>query len=143
DVIVRLLLEKGADVNAPGGYYGNALQAASEGGHDVIVRLLLEKGANVNAQGGRLGSALKAARYEVLDKQSRPPKHRDRELIVNLLLEYGAVDEEEEGQEKKDKHHEEKGDDVGGMGIEGDDSSRAGNGSEDEWASAQEDAEGA
>jgi hypothetical protein len=29
DSIVTLLLEKGADVNAQGGYYGNALQAAS------------------------------------------------------------------------------------------------------------------
>jgi hypothetical protein len=27
--VVTLLLEKGADVNAQGGYYGNALQAAS------------------------------------------------------------------------------------------------------------------
>jgi hypothetical protein len=31
DSVVTLLLEKGADVNAQGGYYGNALQAASNG----------------------------------------------------------------------------------------------------------------
>jgi hypothetical protein len=37
-------LEKGADVNAQGGHYGNALQAASDGGHDSVVTLLLEKG---------------------------------------------------------------------------------------------------
>jgi hypothetical protein len=40
-----LLLENGADVNALGGKYGSALQAASSEGHKPIVRLLLEKGA--------------------------------------------------------------------------------------------------
>ena len=43
-VIVKLLIEKGADVNAQGGFYGNALQAASVKGHEVIVKLLKEKG---------------------------------------------------------------------------------------------------
>ncbi|KAJ5710401.1 hypothetical protein N7488_004557 [Penicillium malachiteum] len=32
--VVQLLLEKGAEVNAQGGDYGNALQAASFGGHE-------------------------------------------------------------------------------------------------------------
>ncbi|KAF1810116.1 hypothetical protein P152DRAFT_401955 [Eremomyces bilateralis CBS 781.70] len=50
--IVELLLGKGADVNAQGGTYGNALQAASSGGNKDIVELLLGKGANVDAQGG-------------------------------------------------------------------------------------------
>ena len=45
EAVVRLLLEKGADVNAQGGYYGNALQAASARGHEAVVRLLLDKGA--------------------------------------------------------------------------------------------------
>jgi ankyrin repeat protein len=48
---VKLLLDKGADVNAQGGYYGNALQAASSDGHEAVVKLLLNKGADVNAQG--------------------------------------------------------------------------------------------
>jgi len=39
--IVKLLLEKGADVNAQGGWHGNALQAASARGHEGIVKLLL------------------------------------------------------------------------------------------------------
>ena len=44
--VVRLLLDKGADVNAQGGYYyANALQAASDRGHEAVVRLLLDKGA--------------------------------------------------------------------------------------------------
>ena len=43
-------MEKGADVNAQGGWYGNALQAASSEGHEQIVRLLAEKGADFNAK---------------------------------------------------------------------------------------------
>ena len=49
EAIVWLLLEKGADVNAQGGPFGNALQAASWGDHEAIVQLLLKKGADVNA----------------------------------------------------------------------------------------------
>ncbi|KAI9881508.1 MAG: hypothetical protein M1830_000071 [Pleopsidium flavum] len=75
---VRVLLEQGADVNAQGGRYGNALQAASYSGHDEIVQQLLEKGAHVNARGGEYGSALQAASYSGHDK------------IVQQLLEKGA-----------------------------------------------------
>ena len=35
---------KGIDVNAQGGGYGIALQAASDGGHDQVVQMLLDKG---------------------------------------------------------------------------------------------------
>jgi ankyrin repeat protein len=48
------LVGKEADVNAQGGHYGNALQAASVIGHEAIAKLLIEKGADVNVQGGRL-----------------------------------------------------------------------------------------
>ncbi|KAF2677731.1 hypothetical protein K458DRAFT_275591, partial [Lentithecium fluviatile CBS 122367] len=51
--VVKLLLEKNTNANAQGGYYGNALQAASEGGHEQVVKLLLEKNTGVNLQGGR------------------------------------------------------------------------------------------
>ena len=57
---MELLLNKGADVNAQGGEYGNALQVASYRGHEAVVRLLLDKGADVNAQGGRYGNALRS-----------------------------------------------------------------------------------
>jgi ankyrin repeat protein len=50
-------LDKGADVNAQGGYFGNALQAASAEGYQEIVQLLLDKGA----QDGEYGNALQAA----------------------------------------------------------------------------------
>ena len=43
-----MLLDKGADVNAQGEYYGNALQAASYGGHSNVARLLLNHNAVVN-----------------------------------------------------------------------------------------------
>jgi hypothetical protein len=32
-MVVQMLLDKGAEVNAQGGFYGNALQAASRRGH--------------------------------------------------------------------------------------------------------------
>ena len=49
DTIVQMLLDKGADIKAQGGENGNALQAASSGGHDkVVVRLLLNHDAVIN-----------------------------------------------------------------------------------------------
>ncbi|KAI1586661.1 ankyrin repeat domain containing protein [Pyrenophora tritici-repentis] len=56
-----MLLDKGANPNAQGGDYGNALQAASAGGNEQVVKMLLDKGADVNAQGGHYGNALQAA----------------------------------------------------------------------------------
>ncbi|KAJ5320677.1 NACHT nucleoside triphosphatase [Penicillium antarcticum] len=44
-VPARDLLDKGADVNAQGGFYGNALQAVSLEGHQEIVHLLQIRGA--------------------------------------------------------------------------------------------------
>ena len=76
--VVRRLLSEGADANAQGGQYGNALQAASSEGHEEIVRQLLDKGADVNAQGGQYGNALQAASY------------RGHEDIVRQLLDKGA-----------------------------------------------------
>jgi len=46
--------------STPGGFYGNALQAASYGSHEAVVRLLLEN-ADVHAQGGHVGNAFLAA----------------------------------------------------------------------------------
>ncbi|KAF1938914.1 ankyrin, partial [Clathrospora elynae] len=74
--VLKLLLDKGADVNAQGGRYGNALQAASARGHEAaVVRMLLDKGANVNGQqGGHFGNALQAA------------SARGEEAVVKLLV---------------------------------------------------------
>ena len=76
--IVRLLLDKGVDVNARGKEFSNALQAASSSGHAEIVRLLLDKGADVNAQSGKCGNGLQAA---------SDGGHAE---IVRLLLDKGA-----------------------------------------------------
>ena len=40
-----MLLAKGANVNAQGGKYGSALQAALYRGHEMIVEILLARGA--------------------------------------------------------------------------------------------------
>jgi hypothetical protein len=50
--VVNMLLQSDRDVNACGGLYGNALAAASSGGHEQIVKLLLETRADVNVLGG-------------------------------------------------------------------------------------------
>lgn len=59
----KLLLEHcpEIDVNAQGGKFGSALQAAAFFGQTESVKLLLDKKANVNAAGGKYGSALNAA----------------------------------------------------------------------------------
>ena len=44
---MKLLIEHGADVNARGGEYGNALQIASYKGHEEIAKLLMENGARI------------------------------------------------------------------------------------------------
>ncbi|KAF5337853.1 hypothetical protein D9758_016158 [Tetrapyrgos nigripes] len=76
--MILLMMENGADVNAQGGQYGTALQAASWGGNVDIVKLLLENGADLNAQGGQYGNALQAA------------SSKGNVDIVKLLLENGA-----------------------------------------------------
>jgi ankyrin repeat protein len=78
DEMAKLLLDKGAEINAQGGEYGNALQAASYGGNEQVVKLLLDKGAEINTQGGEYGNALFTALVE------------SQEGIARLLLEGGA-----------------------------------------------------
>lgn len=75
---MKVLLEHGAQVNASGGYFGSALQAAAYVGSMEGVQLLLQKGAAVNARGGRYGSALQAA------------KAAGRAKIAEALVDAGA-----------------------------------------------------
>lgn len=58
--VVQILLEKGANVDAEGGYNGSALQAASLGGYEKVVQIPLEKGANIYAQTGYFSNPLQA-----------------------------------------------------------------------------------
>jgi ankyrin repeat protein len=52
EIIVRYLVKHGADVNAQGGEYGNALSAAQDNDNVSIVRFLLEKNACRNSKDG-------------------------------------------------------------------------------------------
>ncbi|KAM0369148.1 hypothetical protein ACHAPY_011168 [Fusarium culmorum] len=74
----RDLMTEGANVNAQGGEYGNALQAASLNGNLRVVQLLLDNGADVNAEDGKYGNALQAASY------------KSNLEVVQLLLDKGA-----------------------------------------------------
>jgi ankyrin repeat protein len=60
---VQLLLDNcpGIDVNAQGGKFGTALQAAAYFGQASSVELLLREGADANLSGGKYGNALNAA----------------------------------------------------------------------------------
>ncbi|KAF2652098.1 hypothetical protein K491DRAFT_695923, partial [Lophiostoma macrostomum CBS 122681] len=44
--VVKMLLDKGAEVNAQGGRYGNALQAALSIGNEQVVKMLRNAGAH-------------------------------------------------------------------------------------------------
>jgi ankyrin repeat protein len=81
--MVNLLLDSGADINAKGGFTGNALNSAI-GSIPIdidMVRLLLDRGAKVNATGGFCGTALAFAAY----------RGWLGEDVVRLLLERGAL----------------------------------------------------
>ncbi|CAG8126167.1 unnamed protein product [Penicillium salamii] len=75
---IRLLLNQGADVNAPGGVYGNALAAAASRGKLDIINLLLDRGADANAPGGDFKTPLQ---YAVLGGKLD---------AIRLLLDRGA-----------------------------------------------------
>ena len=45
EVVVKLLLEKGAELETKDGYSRTPLSWAADSGHEAVVKLLLEKGA--------------------------------------------------------------------------------------------------
>jgi len=80
--VVKLLLERGADVNRPEpriAPWGGALHAAIGGRHYEIVKLLLDKGADPNAAVESSGNCLSMAQWV------GPPQE-----IIDLLVERGA-----------------------------------------------------
>ncbi|RYP70487.1 hypothetical protein DL771_005424 [Monosporascus sp. 5C6A] len=82
--MVKLLLDRGADVNVQGGNYGYVLQAALYSGNEKVVQLLLNKGAEFNVQ-----------KYE---NDLRAAIHSGNEKVVQLLLDKGAGVNLQEGQ---------------------------------------------
>ncbi|OPB41991.1 hypothetical protein A0O28_0031080 [Trichoderma guizhouense] len=97
DRTVALLLEicPDIDVNAQGGEYGSALQAAAWSGQVESIKLLIEKGAHVNVRGGKYGSALNAAIIMgywnivkiLLENGARPDFHWRDEIDEDWLAE--------------------------------------------------------
>jgi ankyrin repeat protein len=75
---VKCLLTQGVNINAQGGYYHNALHAASTVGHEKVVELLLAKGVDINAKSSSGETAL-----------SRAVEYGKTE-VVKLLLEKDA-----------------------------------------------------
>ncbi|KAG9517689.1 purine and uridine phosphorylase, partial [Aureobasidium melanogenum] len=61
DVEVIAREDRGPGINALGGVYGNALEAASRQGHDKIVQLLLDRCSDVDVLGDWYRRALEAA----------------------------------------------------------------------------------
>jgi ankyrin repeat protein len=49
--VVTTLIQSGAAVNNSGGYYGNALQAATYRGHINVIKALLIAGASIAQKG--------------------------------------------------------------------------------------------
>jgi ankyrin repeat protein len=73
-----MLMEKGADVNAPASEYDGrtALRVAADGGHTGLVKMLIEKGADVNAptseRGGRNVLPAIRRRFIAVNLRRRP-----------------------------------------------------------------------
>ena len=79
EMVVRLVLDMGVDINARSEVYGNALHAAISRGKQKIAALLIQNGADVNCESGKYGSALQAGAARL-----------GMDPIVKLLLEKGA-----------------------------------------------------
>ncbi|PSK33507.1 Non-canonical poly(A) RNA polymerase PAPD5 [Elsinoe australis] len=80
EVIVRLLVQGGAEINLTGGLYGSALIAAIVLKEEKMIRLLLDEGADMYANVKPYKNALSAA----------ITRSRGRERLLRLLVEYGA-----------------------------------------------------
>ncbi|KAL6857555.1 Ankyrin repeat A protein 2 [Amphichorda felina] len=115
--VVKLLLERGADIEAKDWEYGRtSLSWAAGNGYEAIVQLLVDKGANVDAMDSdsqtplswaagnghepvvqlllKKGANVKGATFEATDSDSRTPvlwaAENGHTAIVQLLIEKGA-----------------------------------------------------
>ncbi|EUC45214.1 hypothetical protein COCMIDRAFT_36994 [Bipolaris oryzae ATCC 44560] len=77
--VVKLLLNAGAEVNAKGYRYSNALVAALESGNECIAKILLEAGANVGPD-----DQYKGALHHAIQGPRCTPS------LVSILLRFGA-----------------------------------------------------
>ncbi|KAK2735765.1 hypothetical protein FQN57_001145 [Myotisia sp. PD_48] len=101
---IKPLIVRGYKVDANGGYYGFALQAAAAKGHCSVVVELINCGADISQQGGFYGTALQAAIAnghleimqvlfqhalqcgDIIHQETFPPVTRHR--IENRLISY-------------------------------------------------------
>ncbi|KAJ5510374.1 hypothetical protein N7453_002477 [Penicillium expansum] len=94
DILSALLANGGqktaahAALNNQAGFFGNALQAAAQGGYENIVQTLLDQGADIHAQGGEFGNALQAAAQG--GHENIAAAQGGHENIVQTLLDQGA-----------------------------------------------------
>lgn len=73
--MLRVLRDKGVDINTGSTVFGKPLEIAAKRGHEDIVKMLLEQGANVNDGPDRDGTVLQAASFA------------GHEKVIRLLLE--------------------------------------------------------
>lgn len=86
--MARLLISRGANVNQEGGFFGNALQAAVESGHEQIAKLLLENGSKVDAEENQRYS--ESASTLVCSSPLYAASEKGYASLVKLLLEHGS-----------------------------------------------------
>ena len=84
--IVKMLLDRGADVNESDDNGRTPLLWAAFGRETAMTRLLLQRGANVNARDCNGYTALSAARKMRMD----PPCNEDTDAVIALLKWAGA-----------------------------------------------------
>jgi hypothetical protein len=51
-----MLLDRDADIDAHGGYYGSAVEAAFYNGHERVAQMTLDQNADFDAQDEALGT---------------------------------------------------------------------------------------
>ena len=95
----KILLESGADINAPHSEHGSALIIAIASGHEVMARYLVEQGADVNVKDGWGVTPLHYALHKgvlILNNFKPSDTHRfgwersNMPALVKLLLDHGA-----------------------------------------------------
>ena len=79
-----MLLDKGAEINAQGGHFGSALQAASDRGRDKVVQLLIDHGAKINAK--ELDQTLRLAKIRGYDKMVQLLRNHEAALRWEPLI---------------------------------------------------------
>jgi ankyrin repeat protein len=109
--ILKMLLDRGAQVNATGGTFGCALAAAAFGGWkaEEPVRLLLDHGASANLRGGgKYVNPLHAAMS--VTQGPDPSSGYGHPAVVKMLVDAGAqIDEIPENYRRSARRHVEGG----------------------------------